>query len=503
MDHMISRLGFQHVVRAATRRGLLRGVAAGLLAGRFFAGEPGDADARRCKKGKKRCGKRCRNLQTSKRHCGKCGKRCRGGSHCDKGVCCPAGEVNCRGECRRDCPTPVAHRPFPQHVAYPGAVNRLSRRSASQQQADVQTAYERWKRNYVIKAYPDAQGQPRYRIAWGKRGTSEFRQTISEGQGYGLIILAHMGGYDPDAQHLFDGVWRFSRDHPSRVDSRLMQWLVPTTPDDADSAFDGDCDIAYGLLLADAQWGSEGGIDYRAAALRVIDGIRESTIGPDSKLPMLGDFSTPNGSSYNQWTTRTSDYMLGNFRAFGRATGNAVWEQVVLACQGVVASLQAQHSPGTGLLPDFVEPVSATDHTPRPASPNFLEAPTDGDYFFNAARDPWRLGVDALINGDAVSAQQAGKIGAWANAATGGRPLKFHSGYHLDGQALRNSNYFDTCFVAPLGVAAMTIAGQQQWLDDSYAAVINDGSEDYFDDNVGLLCLLIMTGAFWDPTVSS
>lgn len=502
MDQSTSPTRLRHIARLATRRGLLRGAGAALLAGHSLAGEQDGADAKRCKKGKKRCGKRCRNLQTSKRHCGKCGRRCTGGKHCDKGLCCPAGEVNCRGECRPDCPTPVAHRPFPQQVPYPGAVNRLSRQAVSQQQADVLTAYERWKRNYVIKADPDAGGQPRYRIAWGKRGTPEFRQTISEGQGYGLIILAHMGGYDPDAKYLFDAVWRFSRDYPSRVDSRLMQWLVPTTPDDADSAFDGDCDIAYGLLLADAQWGSDGEIDYRAAALRVIAGIREATIGPDSKLPMLGDFATPNGSPYNQWTTRTSDYMLGNFRAFGRATGDPIWDEVVDACQGVVASLQAQHSPGTGLLPDFVEPVSAADHTPRPASPNFLEAPTDGDYFFNAARDPWRLGVDALINNDGESAGQARRIGVWASAATGGKPSKFHSGYHLDGQALRNSNYFDTCFAAPLGVAAMTIAGQQQWLDDIYDAVIKDGSEDYFDDTVGLLCLFVMTGTFWDPTLS-
>ena len=41
-----------------------------------------------------------------------------------------------------------------------------------------------------------------------------------------------------------------------------MGWEVPPDePGGTDSAFDGDCDIAYALLLADAQWGSAGAID--------------------------------------------------------------------------------------------------------------------------------------------------------------------------------------------------------------------------------------------------
>lgn len=38
------------------------------------------------------------------------------------------------------------------------------------------------------------------------------------------------------------------------------------------SAFDGDADIAYGLILADRQWGSEGAIDFRGEALAKLEG---------------------------------------------------------------------------------------------------------------------------------------------------------------------------------------------------------------------------------------
>ena len=192
--------------------------------------------------------------------------------------------------------------------------------------------------------------------------------------------------------------------------------------------------------------------------------------------------------------------MPGHFRAFARVTGNGVWDAVAAASQDVVAALQASYSPATGLLPDFVEPVSPTDHSPRPASAGFLEGPRDGSYGYNAGRDPWRLGVDALLNGNATSAAQVRKISRWAAAATGGDPAAFRAGYGLDGTPLANSDYFTTFFVAPLGVAAMNDADAQDWLDAVYAAVY-DVREDYYEDSVTLLCLLAMTGNFWDPTI--
>jgi hypothetical protein len=48
-------------------------------------------------------------------------------------------------------------------------------------------------------------------------------------------------------------------------------------------------------------------------------------------------------------------------------------------------------------------------------------------------------------------------------------------------------------------VAAMTDPSQQQWLNDVYDAVATT-HEDYYEDSVDLLSLLVMTGNFWDPT---
>ncbi|MCQ3980590.1 MAG: hypothetical protein DPW09_44850, partial [Anaerolineae bacterium] len=62
------------------------------------------------------------------------------------------------------------------------------------------------------------------------------------------------------------------------------------------------------------------------------------------------------------------------------------------------------------------------------------------------------------------------------------------------------ANYFTTFFAAPLGVAAMTVPTQQTWLNAIYDAVHNT-QEDYYEDSVTLLCLLVMTGNYWDPSL--
>ena len=224
-------------------------------------------------------------------------------------------------------------RPFPQRLAYAPGTLRPDHRSQRQLDDDVRAAYDRWKAAYLVEEGDGADGLPRFRVALGKPGGEAHAVTVSEGQGFGMVVVPHLAGHDPDAQTIFDGLWRFCRDHPSAIDPRLMNWHVPPDPNGNASAFDGDCDVAYGLLLAGAQWGTSADIDYAAAARQVLASILASTIGPRSHLPMLGDWVDPDGPLYNQNTPRTSDFMPGHFRAFGRATSNPVWQVTTTSSQ--------------------------------------------------------------------------------------------------------------------------------------------------------------------------
>lgn len=382
----------------------------------------------------------------------------------------------------------IAH-PFPQHVRYAQNSILPNHRTQAQLDDDVRAFYEDWKSKYLAEAGVNADGMAMYRVAFGKDRPA-YETTVSEGQGYGMLVVPVMAGYDPDAQLIFDGLWTFARAHPSDIDARLMDWIVPD-PEGNDSAFDGDADIAYGLLLADAQWGSEGRVNYRAEAEKMIGGILESTIGSESHLPLLGDWVNVGEKKANQYTPRSSDFMLVNFRAYGNATNDPVWNDVVLQSQIVMMSIQKNYSPTTGVLPDFI-----VEGEPAPAY--FLEDATDGSYYYNAGRVPWRVGLDALLYDDPTSRSIVQKISHWIQNSADNTPANIRAGYELDGSPLPTSDYFTTFFVAPMGVAAMNDPAQQAWLNAIYDSVY-DRHEDYYEDSVNLLCLLVMTGNSWLP----
>ena len=66
-----------------------------------------------------------------------------------------------------------------------------------------------------------------YRVAFGKPGTPAHNTTVSEGQGYGMVIVPLMAGHDPEAQTIFDGLWSYALTHRSCGDERLMLWRIP------------------------------------------------------------------------------------------------------------------------------------------------------------------------------------------------------------------------------------------------------------------------------------
>ena len=100
-------------------------------------------------------------------------------------------------------------------------------------------------------------------------------------------------------------------------------------------------------------------------AADVITAIKESTFGPDSHLPTLGDWVDINGAATeaNQYTPRSSDFMPAHFRAYGRSSGDSFWNQAVTAGQrtGFVSQTREQfHRIGHGHRPVVAE--WARDH---------------------------------------------------------------------------------------------------------------------------------------------
>ena len=405
-----------------------------------------------------------------------------------------------RTELPADTPQPVVAvplRPFPQHTAYTAGTIKPSLHTQAELDAAVQAAYRSWKQAYLKSGcgagrfYVD----PGQDVSGGKLARSI---SISEGHGYGMVIAALMAGADPDARQIFDGLYAFFRDHPSSGSPDLMGWkqvegCVNIDLRNTGSATDGDMDIAYALLLADRQWGSAGAIDYRQEALKVIAALKSEALNPRTQTLLMGDWVSLNDAKYGR-ATRSSDFMLEHLRAYTWASGDAEWTRVADQAYTIISSIQRDHSPATGLLPDFIEDVDAQ---PRPASPGFLESEKDGQYAYNACRAPWRIATDYLLASDTRALTALRPINAWLRGATGGDPGKVVGGYKLDGTTV--ASHYEPAFAAPFAVGMMVGPENQDWLNAAWDRLTDGTSDGYYSDTLRMQALIVMSGNWWSP----
>lgn len=389
--------------------------------------------------------------------------------------------------------------PFASHpLTYAAGSIRPNHVSQATLDQAVRDFYDAWKLRYLKQTC----GTGRYVVL---THVSSGNLTVSEGHGYGMLLAALMAGHDPQARAIFDGLYAYFREHPTELHSYLMSWnqgrSCTAAADALDSASDGDLDIAYALLLADKQWGSCGAIDYLSEAQHVIQDIKAGDTDATHRWVLLGDW-VMNGDPTYYAATRSSDFMPDHYRSFEVASGDSSWSTLLDHTYDVVAGVQTNHSPSTGLLPDFVlNPGGAV----QPAAAFFLEGPNDGAYDYNACRDPWRLATDFLVNNEPRARAAVQTINTWIRATTGGNPDNIASGYQLNGAVSSGADYLSMAFVAPLGVGAMVDASNQAWLnavwDRMLAASIDSGG--YYENTLKLLGMLVMSGNWWAPHLVS
>jgi len=143
--------------------------------------------------------------------------------------------------------------------------------------------YDYWKEKYLVQNPYTTETQ--YYVFYGDQTYTqagyEVPVTVSEAHGYGMLIATSMAEYDTEAKEIFDGMFRYYKDHLSEIGPNLMAWQQSdngkalVNSNGADSATDGDLDIAYALLMADSIWGSDGEFDYKETAIAVINDIME------------------------------------------------------------------------------------------------------------------------------------------------------------------------------------------------------------------------------------
>jgi endo-1,4-beta-D-glucanase Y len=383
-------------------------------------------------------------------------------------------------------------KPFPQHVMYYSGTIKPNHVPQKELDNSVRSFYILWKERYINTNCNNGQ----YYVWFEKPGK---KQSVSEGQGYGMMIVALMAGYDKKAKQTYDGLFKYYKAHPSKRSPSLMAWAQDKNCKDIDgsSATDGDMDIAYSLLLANAQWGSNGEINYLAEARGMVNAIMKQEINAKTYSVMLSNSVEHDSKDY--FDTRTSDFMPAHFKEFKKLTNDANWEKVVDKNYALFNFMQNKFSADAGLLPDFIQHLN---QKPVPARAHYLESAFDGNYNYNACRVPWRIATDYILYGDARSKATVDKINTWIRGTTGGNPDNISAGYTLQGNDMKDRYFEALSFIGPFAVSAMVDQKNQQWLNRvwDYLVKFDRDDFDYYDNSIKMLNMIILSGNYWAPS---
>jgi endo-1,4-beta-D-glucanase Y len=352
--------------------------------------------------------------------------------------------------------------PFPRSVKYPFGIRPSV--SAEVLARIVQDAYEDWLMLYLTR---DGCPENAFRI---HRYLANDFDTVSEGIGYGMLIMALMDNEKNQTQRYFDGLWKYYRSYLNEFG--LMYWKIDRQGNviSEDSAADGDEDAAMALLYAHKQWGSSGQINYLEEANALILKIMSCEVTKE-------DFVLKPGSEWGGYNiTNPSYYDPAYYRAW--QSFDKSWSEVLARCQKIYRYFHSKYE--TGLMPDWCVADGSTAYLSY-------------NYSYDACRVPLKIGLDYLWNGQ--GGEQLDKISGWITRTTNGNPELIVDGYKLNGIPL--GKYNNAAFVGPFCVAAMVSKQHQEWLNKSVSCLIGletGGRFGYYNDTLRLLSLLIISG---------
>jgi hypothetical protein len=408
--------------------------------------------------------------------------------------------------------------------------------------AFVWERYNLWKKNWV-RFDNDACGAGTARVY------SDIPQgTVSEGQGYGIAIAAAIGDKD-----LVTKLWAFVRHFRSQKKyCSLMGWIWTSSGDclgvdesgKGDSAFDGDVDIAIGLVYAALQWPN----DFTDIAVSWLKGMEcevNAKYGDGYNYPTNGDSwdkstCTQDKCEFSAGTVNSTyvDYFPpGYFRVFGDflaaklgadakagngqsykdfwyKTAETVWE-LIERCYDV----DGVHPGLMGNMGDIKKPCSKAGGEP-----------------YEWGRSLWRLAIDAAWFGNNSSLPE--------NAANSSKHFSgksrmqakmdniqdFYTSFYKNNPPEANANRFST-ICHQLGSDGAVKNCDPAYGHNSYtvnlalspyATSFNDGNvttkdvrrealeesvsttvqnDHYFQESLGVYSILFLTGNYPNPMV--
>lgn len=353
-------------------------------------------------------------------------------------------------------------KPFPQNANIGTCAPGAPGAPAAAFNRNLSRIYAQWTKNFVR-----TDGSNLKVIA----PEQENGVTTSEAMGYGMLIAAAIGD-----QETFEKFWGY-------VSPKLANGLMTWKPGGSGSATDGDVDIAFALKMAEAQWGTHG-----SDATAMINAIKSRDVTGDQLKPGDGW-----GDQFNP-----SYFAPSYFREFGGM------DTVI---NGSYSRLSTNVNAGAG---DF--PTDWTDWSGNPVmgSGQVTAGFNKPAYGYDAARVPWRIGLDGCLNGGTGSSLSSTIVSYFATKYDGGDSIDLLKAGWIkdtgnpagssDGETAKD---FQGSFIGPIGVGAMA-ANNAKVRDRAFRAMLDilespDFNTTYFPSTVGFISLLVMSGNFPTP----
>lgn len=348
----------------------------------------------------------------------------------------------------------VPKYPFPQNAKYPYGILPTSVNNVA-----IQNFYQKWLQGY----YEESGDKARIKF-----DTPNF--TVSEGIGYGMLIMVYMDNATNNTQAKFDKLWKY---YNSYLNSNgLMNWKIDgftgVASDGKNAATDAEVDVAVALIEAYKQWGND---KYLNDAKALVQKIYQFEVNANGYLKPGDSWDSKKNPSY---------FSTAALELFKHA-GSQDWDRVR---NNSYILLKKCANATTGLVPDWCgEDGSAL-----------------ASYYYDATRTPWRIGWGYVWFGHNDAKNFCSKIASWITTKTNGDAGNIIDGYELDGR--NKGQWLTSAFVGAFACAGLVDATHQKWLDNAYAKQesLISKDESYFNSTLKLIYLLLLSGNmpdFW------
>lgn len=342
--------------------------------------------------------------------------------------------------------------PFPQNTNYGG--NGIVLSNQSQSATQLKAAFD----FYLRDKYKESGS---YAAIEKDHGSNTF---VSEGTGYGMLMMVYFSDNTTSYQSQFDKLWAFYK--AGSNEHGLMNWsfggLNPYN-NKANAATDAEMDVAAALIMAAHQFGNTKYLDEARTLLKNVKQYEFETNG----LHKPGD----------AWNDKKNPSYIAPayYRLFAEVdTENAeFWNTTAMnANYALLETNSAEYS--TGLFDNWSD-----------ASGKGM----DKYYGYDAARTPWRLAQDFYWFGESKAKKMLDKLGTWVSS----KPASEMKGtIERTGNQMWNDH--NSTFVATLMTSLVTDASRQDKLDEYWAEAVKLGEEAYFEQSMKVLCGLLVSG---------